>query len=106
MTHGNVLSRLQKLEERHNDEGRIVLISHRAIYQGDEIPPGTIVYETEAEAIEAFNSRREYSRTIVNVPVMCVHRDQRPPVGWVTEATGNPETAATIIHDNIPRRNR
>jgi hypothetical protein len=101
MTIGTLVSRLRRLEERHGEEGPIALVSHRAIYQGDQIPEGVTIYPTEEEAIEAFNEGQ--SRPVIAIGIADFHKDAGPVLGWITESTTDPERASVVIHDDIRR---
>lgn len=104
MTVGTLISRLRKLEEQHRgEEGPIVLVSHRAIYSEAEIPTGATLYPTEQEAIEAFYQKLPGSRPAIGIGVADFHRDAGEPIGWITEATADPDRAAVVIHDDIRR---
>jgi hypothetical protein len=103
MTIGILVSRLRKLEDKHTEHPpAVVIVSHRAVYSESEIPEGATLYATEAQAIEAFNEGQ--SRPVINIGIADFSINAGEPIGWITESTGNPDTASTIIHDNIPRR--
>ncbi|MDG6250824.1 hypothetical protein [Methanocalculus sp.] len=108
MTIGPLITRLRKAEERvtPDEEGPIALVSHRAIYEGDEIPEGATLYATEAEAIEAFTERRAGSRPVIAIGIADFSINAGEPIGWVSESTTDPDRASVIVHDDIPRRNR
>ena len=102
MTIGILVSRLRKHEDKHTEHPpAVVLVSHRAVYEGDQIPDGATLHQTEQEAIQAFSEGQ--SQPVINIGIADFHRDAGQPIGWITEATGNPDTASTIIHDNIPQ---
>lgn len=101
MTVGGLVSRLRRLEEKHGEEGPIALVSHRAIYQGDQIPEGVTLYATEAQAIQAFNEGQ--SRPVIAIGIADFGVNAGEPIGWITEATADPERASVVIHDDIRR---